>query len=181
MGNTIILLVGPSGSGKTTIANILNEKYGMTSIQSYTTRPERYPGETGHVFLTDDEFDKLENPVAYTEYQGHRYCATAQQVEENDIYIIDPDGVCRFLREYHGSKKPVIVYVSADKKTLMRRMLQRGDGYFASRRRLKKDSAYFGKFLADQSGSSSFYPLYNPDGKAEYCAKKIWKIAKERG
>lgn len=181
MGNTIILLVGPSGSGKTTIANILYEKYGMTSIQSYTTRPERFPGEAGHIFVTDEEFDKLENPVAYTEYQGHRYCATAQQVEENDIYIIDPDGVCSFICEYHGSKKPVIVYVSADKETLMRRMLGRGDGYFASRRRLKKDSAYFGKFLVAQSGGPSFYSLYNPDGKAGYCAKEIRKIAKERG
>ena len=47
----ILLIEGESGSGKTTIADILSKKYGLSSIQSYTTRKPRYLGETGHTFI----------------------------------------------------------------------------------------------------------------------------------
>ena len=44
MGNCIFLIVGCSGSGKTTITEQLEQKYGLKSIQSYTTRKPRYEG-----------------------------------------------------------------------------------------------------------------------------------------
>ena len=69
-GNTIYLIVGRSGSGKTTIAEELERKYGLKSIQSYTTRPKRSDNETGHIFVSDEEFDKLTDMVAYT-LAGH--------------------------------------------------------------------------------------------------------------
>ena len=97
----IVLLMGKSGSGKTTIADVLNKKYGWTSIQSYTTRSPRYPKETGHIFVTDEEFDALGEMVAYTEFAGARYCATTQQVEENQVYVIDPDGYEYFMKAYN--------------------------------------------------------------------------------
>ena len=49
------LIVGQSGSGKTTIMTTLEEKYELKSIQSYTTRPKRSDGETGHIFISDEE------------------------------------------------------------------------------------------------------------------------------
>ena len=52
----IYLIVGKSGSGKTTLVEAL-KKYGYTSIESYTTRPKRFEGETGHTFITEEEFD----------------------------------------------------------------------------------------------------------------------------
>ena len=91
--NRILLLIGASGSGKSTVARYLCEQYGLRQIDSYTTRPPRYRGESGHIFITDEEFDQLQDFVGYTLYNGHRYGATAQQVEENDIYVIDPAGV----------------------------------------------------------------------------------------
>ena len=80
----IYLIVAPSGAGKTTVTELLETNYGFKSIQSYTTRPPRYDGETGHIFVSDKDFDKLTDIVAFTEFAGNRYCATAQQVEEND-------------------------------------------------------------------------------------------------
>ena len=59
MKDKIICIVGRSGSGKTTAAEYLEELYGLKSIQSYTTRPKRKPNETGHTFVTEDEFDKI--------------------------------------------------------------------------------------------------------------------------
>ena len=77
MSKFIFLIIGCSGSGKTAITEKLEELYHLKSIQSYTTRPPRYDGETGHIFVSNEEFDELTDYVAYTEFAGFRYCATA--------------------------------------------------------------------------------------------------------
>ena len=127
MGNCIFLIVGCSGSGKTTITEQLEQKYGLKSIQSYTTRKPRYEGETGHIFISDEEFDKLTDMVAYTEFAGNRYCATAEQVENNDLYIIDPKGVDYFMKAYKGSKTPKIIFISSNLTTRYERMVERAE------------------------------------------------------
>ena len=63
MNNPLFLFVGKSASGKTTIANRLEEKYNHIQVQSYTTRPPRYEGEVGHIFVTDDEGKKYRAEV----------------------------------------------------------------------------------------------------------------------
>ena len=120
--NNIFLIVGCSGSGKTTITEQLEQKYGLKSIQSYTTRPKRSENETGHIFVTNKEFDKLTDMVAYTEFAGNRYCATAEQVENNDIYVIDPKGIDFFMKSYNGSKTPKVIFISSDMTTRYERM-----------------------------------------------------------
>ena len=127
MGNCIFLIVGCSGSGKTTITEQLEQKYGLKSIQSYTTRKPRYEGETGHIFISDEEFDKLTDMVAYTEFAGNRYCATAEQVENNDLYIIDPKGIDFFMKSYKGSKTPKIIFISSNLTTRYERMVERAE------------------------------------------------------
>ena len=127
MGNCIFLIVGCSGSGKTTITEQLEQKYGLKSIQSYTTRKPRYDGETGHIFVSNKEFDKLTDMVAYTEFAGNRYCATAEQVENNDIYVIDPKGIDFFMKSYNGSKTPKVIFISSDMATRYERMKSRAE------------------------------------------------------
>ena len=127
MGNCIFLIVGCSGSGKTTITEQLEQRYGLKSIQSYTTRQPRYDGETGHTFVSDEEFDELTDMVAYTEFAGNRYCATAEQVENNDLYIIDPKGVDFFMKAYKGSKTPKIIFISSNLTTRYERMVGRAE------------------------------------------------------
>ena len=63
------IIVGESGSGKTTIVNELEKRYGLTSVQSYTTRPKRYPDETGHTFVSEQEFFQLEKYVCVHIFQ----------------------------------------------------------------------------------------------------------------
>lgn len=121
----IYLIVAPSGAGKTTIVESLESKYGLKSIKSYTTRPPRFNGETGHIFISDEEFDQLTDIVAYTKFNNNRYCAVAKQVKENDLYVIDPKGVEFFKQHYNGSKQIKVVYIESNVSTRFERMVKR--------------------------------------------------------
>ena len=60
----IFLVMGESGSGKDTITKELSNKYGLKVLKSYTTRPKRYDDEDTHIFISEEEFDNLENRCA---------------------------------------------------------------------------------------------------------------------
>jgi guanylate kinase len=139
----ICLLVGPSGSGKTTIAEALSELYGYDIISSYTDRPPRYPGEKGHLFVTEEEYLKIPDMVAETVFDGHHYGVPAKLLEENDIYIVDPCGVRTMLANYHGSKTPLVFVVWVSEEERRKRMLARGDTEEMVERRLKTDREQF--------------------------------------
>ena len=125
MNDTIFLIIAPSGAGKTTITERLEALYGLKSIQSYTTRPPRYEGETGHTFVSDEEFDNLTDIVAYTEFCGNRYCATSEQVDTHDLYVIDPKGVEFFKNAYHGDKQVRTIYIKSGMSVRYERMKSR--------------------------------------------------------
>ena len=63
----------------------MENSYGLIQLQSYTTRPPRYEGEKGHIFVSKREFDLLYPRVAYTNYNGYEYYATITQVNESDL------------------------------------------------------------------------------------------------
>ena len=96
----IICIVGESGSGKTTIAEYIEHEHGIKMMESYTDRPMRYPGETGHTFVTKEEFDSFshDDMIAYTEFGGHRYCCLKKDVLDFNTYVIDERGLI-YLRE----------------------------------------------------------------------------------
>lgn len=139
-----LLLVGKSGSGKDTIAKILSDKYGLRQLKSYTTRPRRFTTEDTHTFVTKlPEATETVKLIAYTEFNGFEYCATNVQVENSDIYVIDPDGVLYFMEHYCGSKKPVVVYIDMPWRKRFARMIGRKDGVFAAAKRIIHDHFKF--------------------------------------
>lgn len=143
----IYLFVGPSGSGKTTITKELEKLYGYIPISSYTTRPPRYEGEEGHIFVTEEEFDALDEMAAFTKYNGYRYGVTSEIIDKSDLYVIDPAGVQYFNEHYHGNKKPIIIFINADPSTRLQRMKDRGDSDEAAYERLRNDLHEFTKSL----------------------------------
>lgn len=144
MGKYIYLLIGESGSGKTTIANRLVKEKGLKQLWSYTTRPPRCEGEPGHIFVKD--FDPRVKCVAYTKFDGNHYWATQEQIEENDIYVVDPDGLLYFMLRYDGDKLPIVFFIDTTVRTRRRRMRLRGDSREMIRNRLRHDKVAFAAF-----------------------------------
>ena len=141
MNKPLHLFVGPSASGKTSVANEL-EKYGYKQVYSYCTRKPRYEGEPGHVFISKEEFDKLENMIAYTEYDNTFYCSTAEQLDESDIYVVDIPGVKTLIENYNAVRKINIWYFDTDVVTRFERMRSRGDSDTAIVDRILTDEQY---------------------------------------
>lgn len=172
MGTCILLIEGKSGTGKTTVAEILEEKYGLKQIKSYTTRKKRYPEENCHTFITQEEYDLInpEDMVAKTVFSGNRYCATKQQVEENDIYVIDPAGIKNFRDTYHGKKEIYVVYLIASKAVRHERMISRGDNEEKVQERLENDEKAFqdAELLANIAIDTEYF---TPDEIAEHIAE----------
>ena len=142
----IILLVGRSGSGKSTVADILSRQYGRYILPSYTTRPKRFEREEGHIFVNNMFYEKVSRSrdiVAYTYFDNHHYWATAQQVNENDIYIIDPDGVAFFRSHYWGPKQVVVVWLDCGWISAASRMAAQGRSQDEIERRIANDNVVF--------------------------------------
>lgn len=126
--NYLYLIIGESGTGKTSVCDILEKNYGLSSVQSYTTRPRRHKQEIGHIFVTPEIFFNLEDKVAVKKFDGNYYCATLNQVEESDLYVIDPSTVPEFKATYHlmnGTKKIKTIYITSSLTNRYERMCKR--------------------------------------------------------
>ncbi len=86
------LIIGRTGVGKDYLVKLLEDR-GMTSVKSYTTRPKSYETENSHIFITADEAVTMTNRAATAIINGNEYFATIPQVENTDIYVIDPEGM----------------------------------------------------------------------------------------
>lgn len=142
--NILVLLVGRSGSGKTTLEKMLVE-IGFKSVKSYTTRPKRTEDEDNHTFVSKEEFDALENKIAYTNFNGYEYCATKEQLDNATMYVIDPAGV-EYLKQSGYDRELFIVYLETWGSTCMARMLDRGDDYDKAKQRIANDEREFALF-----------------------------------
>lgn len=139
MNKPLFLFVGRSASGKTTIADILEQKYGHKQVSSYCTRPPRYEGEIGHIFVNDADFDSLGELVAYTKYNNFRYGTTAEQLDECSIYVVDVPGAETLLQRYQTDRPISIIYFDTTVFTRINRMLDRGDSDTSIISRLLQD------------------------------------------
>lgn len=126
MNNKLFLLVGKSASGKSTIATLLEKVHGYKQVESYTTRRPRHFAESGHIFVSEEDFLNLGELAAYTFYNGNKYGVTYEQLEQCSIYVIDVPGVENLLKNLNGSRPVCIVYFDAAVSTRIMRMIERG-------------------------------------------------------
>lgn len=133
MRQILITVAGRNSAGKSLIAKKVAEALGLNVVKSYATRKPR-PEELekglencDHIFVSDEEYDKLENITAETEINGVRYCTTQEILDNSDIYVIDPKGI-KDLKERCGSRYKLLqfyIYADADKRAA--RFVARGE------------------------------------------------------
>ena len=145
-------------------------------LQSYTTRPKRTPNETGHTFVSDEEFNNLENICAYGEFGGYKYCATKEQVDNSDIYVIDAQGIEYFKKYYHGKRKPIVVYISISPIKRFIRLIKR-DGIKKGLKRWFQDIPHFKGVKKVVDCEIEIKGKWNAD--AVYKIIDIWKFGKK--
>lgn len=150
--HNIYCICGRSGSGKTTLADGL-EAEDFKVIQSYTTRPPRYKGESGHTFVTEAQFKKIGPLVAYTKINGYEYGVPAKDIDENDVYVIDVVGIRELKRKYKGKKGIKVIGLGLSETEAANRMRQRGDTKENIKKRLNHDREAF----ADVEKISDFF------------------------
>lgn len=143
LNDYIFCIIGKSGCGKTTIANKLFDKYGYTQIASYTTRPPRTEHDTDHTYVSSNEFDKLTDMVAFTTFNGFRYCATKEQIDNANLYVIDPFGLEQLKQLYNGHKQIISIYIDVPMEICLDRMRRRGDDEDKIWSRLRHDDEAF--------------------------------------
>ena len=136
-------IIGKSGIGKTTAVDKLESECGYKVLKSYTTRAPRNEGDTDHTYISLDEYEDLDNKVATCCFNGNFYAATAEQIEENNLYVIDCDGVKELRTKYAGTKRIIFIQLVAPMEVCLERMLKRGDSEDAAWERLRHDYVAF--------------------------------------
>ena len=99
--HTLLCILGKTASGKDFLANKLCERTGLKQLISYTTRERRANEGDTHIFITDAEYQKLQDEghiAAFTQIGQYKYCCTIEQLYEADVYIIDYQGL-KHLRD----------------------------------------------------------------------------------
>lgn len=81
--------------------------------------------------------------MAFTQFNGYRYCATQEQVDKADTYIIDPAGIEDFYQKYNGEKTVVCIELLASWRARYKRMRSRGDSILKTISRLLHDRKAF--------------------------------------
>lgn len=127
MSKILWCIEGETASGKDLVTRHLCDKYGMRVVCSYTTRPPRTCEINGreHWFVSDEEMQRIlseDKVVAYTKIEdkksnakGYEYCATLDNVNDADIYIIDPKGVAYMKEKFPDINiKVIFIYVSEE-------------------------------------------------------------------
>ncbi len=126
--HVLICIMGRTASGKDTIVKKLCERSGLRQLISYTTRERRSNEGDTHIFISEKEYQKLENSgriATFTQIGQYKYCCTIDQLYENDIYIIDPMGV-KHLRELSlPNLRLVTVYINVPDEVRKERALNK--------------------------------------------------------
>lgn len=128
MNNKLFCVMAETGAGKDTLVKRLCEDTGMKAIVSYTTRPRRTNEGDTHIFVDDSVYEQMkDNLAAYTEINGFRYWTTIEQIYDNDIYIIDPNGLETLENLGLEDIDICSIYINVPLEVRLERALYRGD------------------------------------------------------
>ena len=171
--HVLICLMGKTASGKDTLANKLCERTGLRQIISYTTRERRTNEGNTHIFISDEEYQQLEDSgriAAFTKIGPYKYCCTIDQLYENDVYVIDPAGVEHLRALNLTNLRLVTVYINTPDDIRKERALnKRGDDRMVF---MKRELAEKDQFRSMLKKSDFDYAISNIDASKAYSVLK---------
>lgn len=152
--HVLLCVIGKTASGKDSLVDKLCKRTGWKKVISYTTRPRRNNEGNSHIFTDKDTYEQMQlngNVAAYTEIAGEIYWTTVDQLYENDIYIIDPQGVKNLKKLDLPDLKLVLVYINTpDDLREQRALHQRGDDKSKFRAREHSEKNQFREMLRNE-------------------------------
>ena len=175
----MIVLTGASASGKTVTALDLQKRHNLVKAITTTTREKRV-GETNGVeyfFVTKEEFLKRLNENKFVEhsvYNGNYYGCGIDQVSDNKIVVLDPNGLHSFLKL--KDKNIVSFLLIANENTRKERMCSRGDKKENIEQRIKNDVE---DFSSEKIGKVDFV-INTENYTIEEVSDLIYKLYKEK-
>ena len=175
----MIVLTGASASGKTVTALDLQKRHGLVKAITTTTREKRVSETDGveYFFVTKEEFLKRlkENKfVEHSIYNNNYYGCGIDQVSDNKIVVLDPNGLHSFLKL--KNKNIVSFLLIADESTRRSRMVLRGDKVENVKQRIKNDVV---DFSLEKIGKVD-YVINTEKYSIEEVSDLIFKLYKEK-
>ncbi|GAA3410027.1 guanylate kinase [Paenibacillus hodogayensis] len=146
----LFVFTGPDGSGRKTIADMTGSTLELKKALSYTTREPR-PGERegqDYHFIDQESFLQAKANGEFVEAvftEGHHYGIKQSDIEKlwsehRFVYVIlNPEGA-RMLKQAYGDRV-IRLFLYADRESLWRRQVDRGDGVEAVESRMSLYSA----------------------------------------
>ena len=171
----MLILVGASASGKTEIAKELLKSFNISKVVTHTTRPKRI-NETNDIdyhFVNKDTFLSLLNKNRFVEhslYNGNYYGCSKDEIGDNKVVILDPNGLKAFNRL--NDKRIVSVLILTDEKTRYQRMISRGDSLENVKKRIENDRISFDIKNIDKVD----FVVKNEDKPIKEIAKEIYDL-----
>jgi len=114
--------------------------------------------------------------IAYTFFNGYEYGGTLDQVENNDFYTLDVDGIKYFQKFYTGKKSYKIIYIDVPESVCRVRMYNRGDTHDKVEERVANDRKAFKEApeLADIVIENNFFNTCIDDVYKYICKCEGW-------
>lgn len=156
----LTIIMGKTCSGKNAVVKKLVSR-GWSQIITYTSRPKRRGEKNGreYFYISDDDFANKINSGYFAEWKSYNvngktwyYGSPSEEIieasldDKNHVIILTPQGVedtLAFLSKYISDYQINIVYLYANRSTILKRLQKRKDKNDSIERRMRADDIDF--------------------------------------
>lgn len=103
---------------------------GLKRLISYSTKPQgkKADKDYDHIYVRDEDVHRYKDDMAaYTEIDDFKYFSTFEQIENSDVYVIDPNGLDKLKIKCGNKYDFVEIYIRTPQKIAEQRAKMRGD------------------------------------------------------
>lgn len=189
----LTIIMGKTCSGKNAVVKELVSR-GWSQIITYTSRPKRRGEKNGreYFYISDDDFANKINSGYFAEWKSYNvngktwyYGSPSEEIieasldDKNHVIILTPQGVedtLAFLSKYISDYQINIIYLYANRSTILNRLQKRKDKNDSIERRMRADDIDF-----KNATSLANKIIYNNDSDIiQDVADKIIKSAEHK-